>query len=93
MNALDLWGQLHDKLGALPAKETPPGDLYAALVKNAGEIMEVTSQWGLDVEKLAQGSYLQSKIEEIAFLVVSLYGVAGWTARGKDQPFRADFFV
>ncbi|KAH6905243.1 hypothetical protein BKA70DRAFT_1108313, partial [Coprinopsis sp. MPI-PUGE-AT-0042] len=96
VNPLEILGQVYDKLhaadaGLKPAKQL--AQLKPIMGHNAAVLLELASQWELDVEKLGQDEYLQHKIEELVFLVVSIYGVTGWTVRGKDQATRADFFL
>ncbi|KAH6905272.1 hypothetical protein BKA70DRAFT_1565248 [Coprinopsis sp. MPI-PUGE-AT-0042] len=94
-NPLDILGQVYDKLHAEASDlkgTTQLAQLDTAMGQNATVLLELANQWELDVDRLGQDEYLQGKIEEIAFLVVSMYGVSGWTIRGKDQPTRADFF-
>ncbi|KAH6905273.1 hypothetical protein BKA70DRAFT_1226037 [Coprinopsis sp. MPI-PUGE-AT-0042] len=95
LDTLHILGQIYDKLhdNASDKQAIHPGQLDKMLAQNAAVLLELANQWELDVEKLGEDEYLQGKIKDIVFLVVSLYGVSGWTIRSKDQSTRADFFL
>ena len=66
-------------------------DLYKSIQTDSETIIKFSRLWKLDVEKLGSSkAYLNSKIEELAFLVTVMYGIGGWTGRG-DQVLNADF--
>lgn len=93
MTAFEVLGQVHDELHTKTPKAAKVGEFDAGLCQHAPALLKHASKWELDVEKLVHEDYLNAKIEEIVLLVVSLYGVSGWTSRGKGQEFRADFFL
>ena len=53
-------------------------------VQSYDEMLKWTEEW------LPVGADVDAKIEELAWLSVLLYGVAGWSANGD---FNADFFT
>ncbi|KAJ3572059.1 hypothetical protein NP233_g3334 [Leucocoprinus birnbaumii] len=85
---------------AADSRLTLPSDLdELKLVDNtiadhADLIREYAMQWSIDLSKPGE---LGRKIEEISWMVVVIYGVAGWTwaqqvKQGTQGPFHADFF-
>lgn len=77
-----------------PSATTPERDgptIYAAT--HASAIVEYAAQWTINLEALKNGKgEAERKVEELAWTVCLLYGVAGWTGRGKER-FNADFFL
>ncbi|KAH6905271.1 hypothetical protein BKA70DRAFT_1226035 [Coprinopsis sp. MPI-PUGE-AT-0042] len=93
LTVFDVLGQVHDELYSKSPEATKVRDFDAGLGQHASTLLRHASKWELDINKLGQDEYLSAKIEELVLLVVSLYGVSGWTSRGTDQEFRADFFL
>ncbi|KAF9445187.1 hypothetical protein P691DRAFT_676137 [Macrolepiota fuliginosa MF-IS2] len=78
-----------------------PKDLNElALVQNIIDdhsdlIREYASQWTIDIQKPGE---IERKVEEITWMNVVMYGVAGWTwaqqvKQGQEGEFNADFFL
>ncbi|KAH6905043.1 hypothetical protein BKA70DRAFT_1565421 [Coprinopsis sp. MPI-PUGE-AT-0042] len=93
LTVFEILGEVHDKLHTIEPMARRVQDFDAGLGQHAAILLELASKWELDAHKLENKEYLNSKIEELVFLVVSIYGVAGWTSRAKDQDMRADFFL
>lgn len=65
------------------------------IAKHSHLIREYASQWTIDLRKSGE---IERKVEEITWMNVVMYGVAGWTwaqqvKRGKEGEFNADFFL
>lgn len=73
--------------------ERDDAKIYAATIKlHAPAIVEYAAQWTINLEALKNGKgEVERKVEELAWTVCLLYGVGGWTGRGKER-FNADFF-
>jgi hypothetical protein len=74
--------------------ERDDAKIYAATIElHAPAIVEYAAQWTINLEALKNGrGEAERKVEELAWTVCLLYGVAGWTGRGKER-FNADFFL
>lgn len=86
---------------AADAKLTLPGDLDElnivenTIADHADLIRDYAMQWTIDLSKPGE---LNRKVEELSWMVVVIYGVAGWTwaqqtKQGTEGPFNADFFL
>jgi Questin oxidase-like len=93
LSAFHILGEVHDNLRTIAPMASRIQDFDAGLGQHAEVLLHLAGRWELDLIKLTEREYLNSKIEELAFLVVAIYGVAGWSSRGKDQDLRADFFL
>lgn len=78
-----------------------PDDLYElnivqnTIAKNADLLRGYASQWTINIQKPGE---IDRKVEEITWMNVVMYGVAGWTwaqkvKQGKEGDFNADFFL
>ena len=74
--------------------ERDDAKVYAATAElHAPAIVEYAAQWTINLEALKNGKgEAERKVEELAWTVCLIYGVAGWTGRGKER-FNADFFL
>lgn len=62
-------------------------NVYASVVSQNGSVLsQMANQWGVTTGNVSQ------KVEELHWLVVTLYAVAGHTHK-KDTDFNADFFL
>ncbi|KDR73013.1 hypothetical protein GALMADRAFT_281208 [Galerina marginata CBS 339.88] len=65
-------------------------DMFKSTIQNHGKALGAyVNQWDVSGEKI------ETKIEELAWVVCVLYGVCGWTYRGsgsENKEFNADFF-
>jgi Questin oxidase-like len=88
----DILGEVYDEIQGKPRRAPKAPGLPAALAQHAPTLLKHANKWELDADKLGEEEYLNAKIEELVLLVVSIYGVGGWTSRGAKE-FRADFFM
>ncbi|EFI26569.1 hypothetical protein CC1G_15783 [Coprinopsis cinerea okayama7 len=100
VHALDILGWVSEDLRfAPPPKQEEKNSFDRTIGKHAGPLLKFANMWKLDVNKLGTDpQYLESKIEELAWTVTTMYGVGGWTGRGTnkdgtDALFNADFFL
>ncbi|KAJ2913561.1 hypothetical protein MD484_g6850, partial [Candolleomyces efflorescens] len=100
-HALDILGWVSkDERFATPEPDPEKRESFDECIKKHSEaILQFSKLWKLDATRLGHDKrYLDAKIEELAFLVAVMYGVGGWTGRGKKEDgsealFNADFFL
>ncbi|KAJ2926676.1 hypothetical protein H1R20_g10390, partial [Candolleomyces eurysporus] len=100
-HALDILGWvLKDERFATPVPDAEKRDAVDERIgEHAETLLQYSGLWKLDVARLGKEKrYLEGKIEELAFLVAVMFGIGGWTERGKnedgsDAVFNADFFL
>ncbi|KAF9525664.1 hypothetical protein CPB83DRAFT_859144 [Crepidotus variabilis] len=82
---------LHDHRFNSKSPSRPFDDVIEA---HGQEIASYVDEWDISVKNMEETSIWEKKVEELAWSVVVLYGVAGWVD-GKDKPggFNADFFL
>jgi hypothetical protein len=100
-HALNILGWVSkDERFATPEPDPEKRESFDECIKKHSEaILQFSRLWKLDATRLGHDKrYLEAKIEELAFLVAVMYGVGGWTGRGKNEDgsealFNADFFL
>ncbi|KAF9523339.1 hypothetical protein CPB83DRAFT_863095 [Crepidotus variabilis] len=74
----------------------PPGDgsCFNEIIQAHGEaIAAYVCEWDLDVTKVEETGFWEKKVEELAWVVVVLFGVAGWVdGKDKEGGFNSDFY-
>jgi hypothetical protein len=82
----DVLGEVHDEIQGKPRQA--PG-LPAALALHPATLLGLASKSEHGADKQGEEESSDAKIEDLVLLVVSIYGVGGWTSRGAKE-FRAD---
>ena len=88
---------MHDSQLVPPSAPSNETEIYNDTIEEYGNgIAEHVRAWTINVSKLSEGDEeLNRKIEEVAWVICTLYGVGGWTGRagGSGGQFNADFFL
>ncbi|KAF6756729.1 hypothetical protein DFP72DRAFT_1066599 [Ephemerocybe angulata] len=98
VHALDILGWVSKDMRFSPSPDERDS-FDESIGKHARAVIKFSRLWKLDIDKLANDqAYLDGKIEELAFVVAVMYGIGGWTGRGKNEDgseslFNADFFL
>lgn len=69
--------------------------IYNSTIEKYGsEIAKHVRAWTINVSKLNEGEF-NRKVEEVVWVICTVYGVGGWTGRegGSGGRFNADFFL
>lgn len=99
VHALDILGWVSKDMRFIPSDPSKRDSFDEVIGKHAETLLKFTHLWHLDGEKLGTDkAYLDGKIEELAFVVAVMFGIGGWTGRGKQEDgsealFNADFFL
>lgn len=89
---------MHDSRINPPSSTDDQTEMYDATIEKYGDsIAEHIRAWTINVSKLIEGNTeeLNRKIEEVVWVICTVYGIGGWTGResGIGGQFNADFFL
>jgi Questin oxidase-like len=93
MTVFEILIQVYSRLHNAPPKTQHRGDFDSGIAQFSDAIVALARHWDLNISRLSDEPYLHDRIEQLVFLVVSIYGVSGTTNRANGQVFRADFFL
>ena len=89
---------MHDSQFDPASTSNDETEIYNSTIEKYGNgIAKHVRAWTINVSKLSEGDSeeLNRKIEEVVWVICTLYGIGGWTGRegGSGGRFNADFFL